>query len=59
MERILEVEDLPKRHADINQTETSNGAANPTGRDEALQAIEAGLTRGVEQEVIVAPIAQA
>ena len=59
VERILEVEDFPKRHADIQQTEAGNGSANPARRDEALQAIKAGLTRGVEEEVVVAPIAQA
>lgn len=59
VERILEIEDFPKRHTEIQQTETSNGPANPTGRDEALQAIEAGLTRGVEEKIVVAPIAQA
>lgn len=59
MERVLEVEDFPKRHADIQQTEAGNGTTNPARRDEALQAIKAGLTRGIEEEVVVAPIAQA
>lgn len=59
VERVLEVEDFPKRHADIQQTETGNSSANPAGRNEALQAIEASLTRGVEEKIVVAPIAQA
>ena len=59
MERVFEVKDLPERHAQIQQTETGDGASYPSGGHHTLQLIESGFTRGVEQKIIVAPITQA
>lgn len=55
---MFEVEYLPKRHAEIQQSQTSYCPAHPAGSNEALQAVESGFPGGVEQEVVVAPIAQ-
>ena len=55
---MFEIEDFPECHAEIQQAKTRDCPAHPAGGDEALQTVEAGLTGGVEQKVVVAPIAQ-
>ena len=59
MKRVLKIENLPKCHAEIQQSEAGHGAAHPARSDYGLQAIESGLARGVEEKIVVAPIAEA
>lgn len=55
---MFEVEDLPKRHAKIQQTETGDRAPHPARRHKVLQSIEPSFTGGIKQKVVVAPITQ-
>ena len=58
VQRILEIEDLPESHTQIQQSESSDSAAHPARRHKVLQSVETGLTRGVEKKVVIPPIAQ-
>ena len=58
MQRVFEIEDLPKCHAEIQQAQTSDCSAHPARSHEALQTVESRFTSGVEEKVVVAPIAQ-
>ena len=49
---------LPEGYAQIEQPEPCDSAAHPTGRDRPLHAEEARLVRRIDQEVVVAPVAQ-
>lgn len=59
VERLPEVEDFPKRHSQIHDTQPSDCTADPAGSNHTLQTIETGLTRRVQKEVVVSPITQA
>lgn len=56
---MFEVENLPKCHAEIQQSEAGDGAAHPARRHHVLQPIESGFAGGVEEKIVVAPITQA
>src|SRR5215470_2194395 len=55
----FEVENLPKRDAEIQQSNTTHRAAHPTGSDHCLQTLNARRARSIQQKVVVAPIADA
>jgi len=50
---------FPNGHPDIKESDTGNGAAHPARRNETLQPVEVGFSCGKNQEVVVAPVAQA
>lgn len=56
---MFEVKDLPKRHAQVQKTKTGDGASHPSRSNHVLQGIGSGFPGGVQEEIIVAPIAQA
>lgn len=58
VERLLEVEDFPKRHSQIQDAQTADCAPNPTRSNHTLQSVEPGLSRGVQKEIVVSPITQ-
>lgn len=53
------MENFPKGYSDVQQTYSGYSTPHPTRRDNGLQIIEARLPRCVQQEIVVAPIAQA
>src|SRR6476660_2268151 len=53
----FEVEDLPKRNAEIQQSDAAHSAAHPTGSDHCLQTLNACRAGRIQQKVIIAPIA--
>lgn len=55
---MFEIEDFPKCHAEIQQAQTGDCSAHPARSHEALQTVESRFTSGVEEKVVVAPIAQ-
>lgn len=52
------MEDFPKGDAHIQQADTRDGAPNPSRGHNRLQSIETSLTRSVQQEIVVSPLAQ-
>src|ERR1051326_9060377 len=55
----FEVEDLPERDAKIQQSDTAHRAAHPTGSDHCLQTLNTSFVGSIQQEIVVAPIADA
>src|SRR5215213_4520257 len=53
----FEVEDLPKRDAEIQKSDTTHRAAHPAGSDHCLQTLNACLACSIQQKVVTAPIA--
>ena len=56
---LFEMEHLPESNSQVQYTHTGDRATHPTGGDDRLQTVDAGLARGVKQKVVIAPIAQA
>jgi len=59
VERLLKVEDFPKRHSQIQDAQARNCTTNPARCNHTLQTVETGLTSSVQKEIVVSPIAQA
>ena len=53
----FEVEDLPERNAEIQESDATHRAAHPAGGDDRLQTLNTRLARSIQQKVVVAPIA--
>jgi len=53
------MEYLPKGDPDIQQSDARYGSADPSRRDHSLQRMYPGFAGGVEQEIVVSPVAQA
>lgn len=49
---------LPAGYHQIQNPYAAHSAAHPSRCDDRAQALQAGLLRSVEQEIVVAPIAQ-
>lgn len=49
---------LPEGYEQIQNAYAAHGTAHPARRDHRAQALQAHLLRSVEQEKVVAPIAQ-
>ena len=49
---------LPEGYEKIEHAYAADSAAHPARSDKRLQALQAGLLRRVEQEIVVAPVAQ-
>src|SRR5689334_514738 len=56
---LFEVEYLPDGDAQVQQSDAANSAAHPTRSDDGLQPLDARLLRSIQQEEVVAPIAEA
>ncbi len=56
--RLAKVRDLPAGHAEVEQTQPCDRATHPARRDGVLQTLQADLLRGVEQKIVIAPVAQ-
>jgi len=50
--------DLPEGQSEIDEAEAGDCAAHPTGSDRLLQTLQPRLLRGVDEEEVIAPIAQ-
>src|SRR5215213_2520830 len=55
----LEVENLPERDPEIQESDTAHRAAHPTGSDHCLQTLNTCLAGSIQQKVVVAPVADA
>jgi len=55
----FEIEDLPERDAEIQQSDTAHRAAHPTGSDHCLQSLDTRFVGRIQQKIVVAPIADA
>jgi len=55
---LLEMEYFPESNCDVENTDTADGSSHPSGSDYALQAIHSRLAGGVEEKVIISPVAQ-
>ena len=53
------MENLPEGDPDIQDTDASHCTANPAGSNYSLQRMHAGFARGVQEKIIIAPVAQA
>src|ERR1043165_4718962 len=53
----FEVEDLPERDAEIQESDTTHRAAHPPGSDHCLQTLNTCFVGSIQQKVVVAPIA--
>ena len=49
---------FPEGNSDIQQADSGNCSAHPPRSDYRLNRVHAGLARGVQKKIIVAPIAQ-
>src|ERR1044072_920169 len=56
---LLEMKDLPKGDPDVQQTDAGNSATHPAGSNYSLQRLHAGYPDGVQEKIILAPIAHA
>ena len=52
------MENFPKRYSDIQQPNAGYGAAHPSGSNDSFQRVHSCFARGVEQKIVIAPIAQ-
>ena len=50
---------FPHGHADVEKSHSRHGATDPPGSHKALQFVKACFARRQNQEVIIAPVAQA
>lgn len=54
---LLEMKYLPKGDSKVQQTDAGHSAAHPAGSNYSLQTLHAGYPYGVQEKIIVAPIA--
>lgn|SRR6266536_5785987 len=59
VQSLLEIKYFPEGHAQVQYTETCDCPSDPAGGNHTLQSIKPGLTRGIQQKIIVSPIAKA
>lgn len=50
------MENLPKGDADVEDAHAAYGTTDPARSHHTLQAVHSGLTRGIQKEIIIAPI---
>lgn len=53
----FEVEDLPESNSEIQESDATHCTTNPARSDDGLQALNASLACGIQQEIIVTPVA--
>ena len=58
MDSLLEMEYFPKGDPDIQEPDAGNRSAHPARGNYGLQCMHAGFARGVQEKVVVAPVAQ-
>ena len=58
MDSLSEMKYFPEGNPDIQETNAGNSATHPSGSNYSLQRIHAGFARGVNQKIVVAPVAQ-
>ena len=51
------MEYFPESNPDVQETNASHCPTYPTGRHNSLQRIHAGFARGVQQKIVIAPVA--
>src|SRR6266511_5889753 len=56
---LSKVEYFPEGNSNIQDADAGNCSTHPSRSDHRLQRMQAGLTRGIQQEIIVAPVAEA
>ena len=52
------MKDFPKRHSQIQDTETGDCAADPARSNHRLQTVKARLPSGVQKKIVVSPVTQ-
>ena len=52
------MEYLPESDPDVQESDASNCSPNPSGSNYSLQGMDAGLARGVDEKIVIAPVAQ-
>ena len=57
MNSLLEMEYFPESNPDVQETNASHCPTNPSGGNNGLQGIHAGFARGVQQKIVIAPVA--
>jgi len=55
---LLEMKYFPEGYPDVQKTNPSHCATHPAGGNHSLQRINARFARGVQQKIVVAPVAQ-
>jgi len=55
----FEVKDLPESDSEIQDPNATDRAAHPTGSDDGLQSMTAGLAGSIQQKIVIAPVADA
>ena len=58
MNGLLEMKYFPEGDPDVQKTNPSHGATHPAGGNDSLQRMNAGFARGVQQKIVIAPVAQ-
>lgn len=53
------MEDFPEGYADVEDPNATHSAADPPGRDDALQTVHSRLSCGIEKKIVIAPITDA
>src|SRR5215207_1703002 len=56
-DRAFEVKDFPESNAEIQDPNTTNSAPDPSRSDDCLQSLNTRLASSIQQEIVVAPIA--
>ena len=56
---LFEVKDFPESDTDVQKSDATDGAPDPTRRDKGLYSLNAGFLRSIQQEIVVAPVAEA
>ena len=57
MDSLLEMKYFPEGDADVQETNAGHCATHPSGGNHSLQGIHAGFARGVQQKIVIAPVA--
>ena len=58
MDSLLEMKYFPEGDPDVQETNASHCSTYPSGGNDSLQCVNAGFARGVQQKIVVAPVAQ-